>query len=84
MKLTTIIGTGSPPLPSQHVARRQLCRLCGQPHANRRPDCNADTYSYPNAYADAHANAHGEAAWNLRDYDVRRAGYSTRGKRYVS
>jgi hypothetical protein len=54
------------------------------PHANRRPDCNADTYCYPNAYAEAHANAHAEAAWDLRDYYVRRAGYRTRGKRYVS
>ena len=61
------------------------CADCAaNPHANRRPDCNADTYYYPNAYAAAHANAHGEAAWNLRDYYVRRAGYSTRGKRYVS
>ena len=54
------------------------------PHANRRPDCNADTYCYPNAYAEAHANAHAEATWNLRDCYLRRAGYSTRGKRYVS
>jgi hypothetical protein len=52
--------------------------------ASGRSDCNADTYCYPNAYAEAHANAHAETAGNLRDYYVRRAGYSTRGKRYVS
>jgi hypothetical protein len=46
------------------------------PHANRRTDCNADTCCYPNAYA--------KATWNFRDYYVRRAGYSARGKRYVS
>jgi hypothetical protein len=46
------------------------------PHANCCPDCNADTYCYP--------NPHAEATWNFRDYYVRRAGYSTRGKPYGS